>query len=98
MVNVPLRVQSHILATLGWGEDKAWEYNPHDHILIVDLHKLFVPVDYDNEKQMLNILAHIHLGVVWSNFCPFIRSSTRWLCLKAQMLPVKEKCKCISRC
>jgi hypothetical protein len=63
-MNVPLRVQSHIPATLGSGEDRAWEYNPHDHNLIVDLHKLLVPVNYDDEEQMSNILAHIHLGVV----------------------------------
>jgi hypothetical protein len=30
----------------------------------VDLHKLLVSVDYDNEKQMLSIFAHVHLGVV----------------------------------
>jgi hypothetical protein len=35
---------------------------------------------------------------MWSNFGPFTPGSTRWLCLKAQMLSVKEKCKCISRC
>ncbi len=64
MLNVSLCVQSHILATLGSGEDKAWEYDPANHILIVDLHKLFVPVDYDDEEQMSNILTHIHLGVV----------------------------------
>jgi hypothetical protein len=98
MMNVPLRVQFHIFATLRSREDRAWEYNPRDRILIMDLHKLFVPIDYDNEKQMSNILAHIHLGVVWSNFCPSTPGSTRWLCLKAQMLLVKEKYKCIFRC
>jgi hypothetical protein len=32
--------------------------------LIVDLHKLFAPVNDDDEKQMSDILAHVHLGVV----------------------------------
>ncbi len=50
MMNVPLCVQSHILATLGSREDRAWEYVPTNRILIVDLHKLLVPIDYDNEE------------------------------------------------
>jgi len=33
-----------------------------------------------------------------ATFHPSTLDSTRWLCLKAQMLPMKEKCKCISRC
>lgn len=63
-MNVPFCVQSHILATLASGEDAAWEYDPHDCTLIVDLHKLLVPVHYDDEEQMSTILAHIHLGAV----------------------------------
>jgi hypothetical protein len=64
MMNMLLYVQFHILATLGSGEDKAWEYNPSDRILIMDLHKLLVPIGYDDEEQMSNILVHIYLGVV----------------------------------
>ncbi len=30
----------------------------------MDLSKLLVPIGYDDGEQMLNILAHIHLGVV----------------------------------
>jgi hypothetical protein len=37
-------------------------------------------------------------NMLWSNFCPSTSGSTRWLCLKAQMLPVKGECECISRC
>ncbi len=33
-----------------------------------------------------------------ATFHPSTPGSTRWLCLKAQMLPVKEKCKYISKC
>jgi len=36
--------------TLGSGENRAREYNPSDHILIMDLHKLLVPVGYDDKK------------------------------------------------
>jgi hypothetical protein len=57
-------VRSHILTILGSREDNAWEYNENDRILIIDLHKLFAPVNYDNEKQMSDILAHVHLRVV----------------------------------
>jgi hypothetical protein len=32
--------------------------------LIVDLHKLFSPVTDEHEKQMMDILAHVQLGVV----------------------------------
>jgi len=46
---MPSHVRFHILATLGFGEDKAWEYNQNDRILIMDLHKLLVPVDYDDK-------------------------------------------------
>jgi len=64
MMNMPSRVRFHILATLGFGEDKAWEYNQNDRILIMDLHKLLVPVDYDDKEQMSSILTHIHMGLV----------------------------------
>jgi hypothetical protein len=64
MMNMPLCVRFHILVTLGSRENKAWEYNLSDRILIMDLHKLFVPISYNDEKQMSNILMHIHLGVV----------------------------------
>ncbi len=63
-MDVPSHVRSHILKILGSGEDDAWEYNENDRILIVDLHKLLAPVNDDDEKQMSDILAHVHLGVV----------------------------------
>jgi hypothetical protein len=49
MMNMHLCVQFHILGTLGSTKDKAWEYNPGNHILIVDLHKLLVSIGYDDE-------------------------------------------------
>jgi hypothetical protein len=64
LMDMPSRVQSHILTTLGSREEKAWEYNENDRILIMDLHKLLAPVNYDDEEQMSNILAHVHLRVV----------------------------------
>ncbi len=39
-------------------------YNENDRILIVDLHKLLALVNDDDEKQMFDILAHVHLGVI----------------------------------
>jgi hypothetical protein len=39
----------------------------------------------------------IHIEHYEATFCPSIFSSTRWLILKAKMLPVKEKCKYIFR-
>ncbi len=30
----------------------------------MNLHKLLIPIGYDNKKQMTNIPAHIHLRVV----------------------------------
>jgi hypothetical protein len=45
-------------------EDKAWEYDENDHILIIDLHKVLALVNYDYGKQMFDILAHVHLRVV----------------------------------
>ncbi len=35
---------------------------------------------------------------MWGNFCPSTSGSTRWLCLKTQMLPMKDKCERVSRC
>jgi hypothetical protein len=63
LMDMPLHVQSHIHKILGSGEDNAWEYNENDRILIVDLHKLVVPVNDDDEKQMSDILTHVHLGL-----------------------------------
>jgi hypothetical protein len=42
--------------------------------------------------------AHGPKAKVWGNFCPSTSGSTRWLCLKAQMLPVKDECECTSKC
>ncbi len=64
LMYMPSCVQSHILTTLGSREEKAWEYNENDRILIMDLHKLLAPINYDDEEQMSNILAHVHLRVV----------------------------------
>jgi hypothetical protein len=63
MMNMPLHVRSYILKTSGSGKTRHG-YDPSDHILIVHLHKLFIPIGYDDKDQMLSILAHIHLGVV----------------------------------
>jgi hypothetical protein len=62
---------THILATLGLGENKAWKYNPSDRILIVDLHKLHVPIGYDNEKQMSKDSRIFTLG--WLTMLSFMR-------------------------
>jgi hypothetical protein len=64
LMDMPSDVRTHILKSLGSEEYNAWEYNENDCILIVDLHKLLVPVNYDDEKQMSDIFAHVHLGVV----------------------------------
>jgi hypothetical protein len=50
LMDMPSHVQSLILKILDSGEDKAWEYNEKDRILIIDLHKLFALVNYDDEK------------------------------------------------
>jgi hypothetical protein len=63
-MDMPSHVRSHIFKSLGSGENNAWEYNEIDRILIVDLHKLLAPVNDDDEKQMSDILAHVHLRVV----------------------------------
>jgi len=64
LMYMPSHVWSHILRIFGSKEDKAWEYNENDHILIINLHKLLAPVNYDDKKQMSSILAHVHLGVI----------------------------------
>jgi hypothetical protein len=64
LMDMPLHVRSHIVKFLWSREYDAWEYNENDRILIVDLHKLLTPVNDDDEKQMSDILAHVHLGVV----------------------------------
>jgi len=57
LMDMPSHVQFHILRILSSGEDKAWEYNENNRILIIDLHKLLALVNYDDEKQMFDILA-----------------------------------------
>jgi len=64
LMDMPSHVRSHIFKFLWSGEYDAWEYNENDRILIVDLHKLLAPVIDDDEKQMSDILTHVHLGVV----------------------------------
>jgi hypothetical protein len=64
LMDMHSHVRSHILKFLWFREYDAWEYNENDHILIVDLHKLLAPVTDKDEKQMSDILAHVHLGVV----------------------------------
>jgi hypothetical protein len=63
-MNLPSRVQFHILTVLGSKEYMAWEYNVLNHTLIVDVHKLLVLDNDDSEEQMSSILTHVHLGVV----------------------------------
>jgi hypothetical protein len=63
-MDMPSHVQSHILRILGSREDKAWEYNENDRILIIDLHKLLALINDDDEKQMFDILTHVHMGVI----------------------------------
>jgi hypothetical protein len=64
LMDMPSHVRSHILKFLWAGEYDAWEYNENGRVLIVDLHKLLAPVTDDDEKQMTDILAHVHMGVV----------------------------------
>jgi hypothetical protein len=63
-MDMPSHVRSHILKFLWAGEYDAWEFNENGHVLIVDLRKLLAPVTDEHEKQMTDILAHVHLGVV----------------------------------
>jgi hypothetical protein len=64
MMDMPSHVRSHILKFLWSEEYDAWEYNENDRISIFELYKLLAPVTDDDEKQMSDILAHVHLGVV----------------------------------
>ncbi len=64
LMDMPSHVRSHILKILGSGENNAWEYNENDRILIIDLHKSLAPVNDDDEKQMSDIFAHVHIRVV----------------------------------
>jgi hypothetical protein len=64
LMDMPSHVRSHILKFLWAGEYDTWEYNENDRVLIVDLHKLLARVTTEDEKQMCNILTHVHLGVV----------------------------------
>ncbi len=61
---MPSHVWSNILKFLWAGEYDAWEYNENGCVLIIDLHKLLALVIDDDEKQMTDIQAHVHLGVV----------------------------------
>ncbi len=63
-MDMPSHVWSHILKFLWAGEYDAWEYNENGRVLIVNLHKLFTLVTDDDEKQMTDILTHVHMGVV----------------------------------
>jgi len=64
LMDMPSHVRSNILKFLWAGEYDAWEYNENGHVLIVDLHKLLAPVTNDDKKQMTDIFAHVHLGVI----------------------------------
>jgi hypothetical protein len=64
LMDMPLEVRTNILKFLWAGEYDAWEYKEDGHVLIVDLHKLLALVTDEWEKQMPDILAHVHLGVV----------------------------------
>jgi hypothetical protein len=64
LMDMPSHVRSNILKFLWVGEYDAWEYNENGRVLIVDLHKLLAPVTNEDKKQMSDILAHVHLGVV----------------------------------
>jgi hypothetical protein len=64
LMDMPSHVRSNILKFLWAGEYDAWKYNENGRVLFVDLHKLLAPVINEDEKQMSDILAHVHLGVV----------------------------------
>jgi hypothetical protein len=64
LMDMPSNVRTNILKFLWAGEYDAWEYEENGHVLTVDLHKLLAPVTDEWEKQMTDILAHVHLGVV----------------------------------
>ncbi len=64
LMDMPLHVRSNILKFLWAGEYDAWEYKENGRVLIVDLHKLLALVTDEDEKQMMDILAHVYFGVV----------------------------------
>ncbi len=64
LMDMPSRVQFHILTTLGSWEERAWEHNENDRILTLHLYKLFSPVNYNDKEQMSDILTHVHLRMV----------------------------------
>jgi hypothetical protein len=64
MMDMPSEVRTNILKFLWAGEYDAWEYKEDGRVLIIDLHKLLALVTNEDEKQMTDILAHVHLGVV----------------------------------
>jgi len=64
LLDMPSEVRTNIFKFLWVGEYDAWEYKEDGRVLIVDLHKLLAPVTDECEKQMSDILAHVHLGVV----------------------------------
>jgi len=64
LMDMPSEVRTNILKFLWTGEYDAWEYKEDDRVLIVDLHKLLAPITDEWEKQIPDILAHVHLGVV----------------------------------
>jgi hypothetical protein len=64
LMDMPSKVWTNILKFLWVGEYDAWEYKEDGRVLIVDLHKLLAPVTDEWEKQMPDILAHVHLEVV----------------------------------
>ncbi len=64
LMDMPSNVRTNILKFLWAQEYDAWEYEENGRVLTVDLHKLLAPVTDEWEKQMTDILAHVHLGVV----------------------------------
>jgi len=64
LTDMPSHVRSNILKFLWAEEYDAWEYEENGRVLIVYLHKLLAPATDEWEKQMLDILAHVYLGVV----------------------------------
>jgi hypothetical protein len=64
LMDMPSEVQTNILKFLWADEYDAWEYKEDGRVLIVDLHNLLAPASDEWEKQMPDILAHVHLGVV----------------------------------
>jgi len=75
---MPSNVRTNILKFLWAREYDAWEYEDNDHVLTVDLHKLLAPTTDEWEKQMLDILAHVHLGVVDLVILAYIEGTERY--------------------